>query len=227
MKVSAIIPAGGIGKRFNSPVPKQYVKVSGKELLTYTLDTFQKCNSVNEIIISANKNYFSLLHEIKEKYNFHKIIKIVEGGKERQDSVYNGLISCSFEKNDLLIVHDAARALLSKNLLNKAINSAKEKGNAVVAIKARDTLVNNNNSSFNYVDRANTYYVQTPQIFTYKILKEAFDKAIAQSFIGTDESMLVKNAGYKINIVEGEFINFKITTPEDLIIFEKLQKNTN
>lgn len=89
----AIIPSAGSGSRFNSPIPKQYVKVLGKEIIVYTLEIFQNCDNIDEIIIPADKNYFNLLFELKEKYNFTKVTKIIEGGKERQDSVYNGLIS--------------------------------------------------------------------------------------------------------------------------------------
>lgn len=221
MKCVAIIPSGGIGSRFNSPIPKQYVKVLGKELIAYTIDVFQRSPLVDEIIIPADESYFSLLNQIKKKYKFSKLIKIVKGGKQRQDSVYNGLISKDFEPNDLIIVHDAARPLLSGTLLEKAIKSAVEFDSIVVAIKARDTLIKAENDILGYVDRENIYYAQTPQIFRHKILKESFVKAIADNFIGTDESMLVKRAKNNVKIVEGDFSNFKITTKYDLNLFEK------
>ncbi len=221
----AIIPSAGSGSRFNSPIPKQYVKVLGKELIVYTLQVFQNSDLIDEIIIPADKNYFNLLFSLKQKYNLTKISQIIEGGKERQDSVFNGIISKNFDENDLIIVHDAARAHLSNSLLNKSINEANKFDSIVVAIKARDTLIKGSDFVENYIDRDKIYYAQTPQIFRYKILIDAFKKANNQNFKATDESMLVKNAGYDVKIVEGEFINFKITEKSDVLFLEnKLSK---
>jgi len=229
MKTFAIIPAGGKGKRGGTEVPKQYLKFHGKELIAYTLEVFQKNNLIDELIIAADQEYFSLLNEIKQKYNLDKISKIVEGGKERQDSVYNALKSISprdgFPKaddNDLIVVHDAARPLLPDNILTKAINTAKERGNALVCLKAKDTLLKGDEIVKEYVDRSETYYVQTPQIFKFADLIKAMEKAYEKNFIGTDESMLVKELGIDINIVEGSILNFKVTTATDIEMFEKL-----
>ena len=222
MKTFAIIPAGGKGKRGGTEVPKQYLKFHGKELIAYTLEVFQKNNLINEIIISAEPEYFSLLNEIKDKYNLTKISQIVEGGEERQDSVYNALKSIKAQEGDLVAVHDAARPLLPDSILTQAINTAKEKGNALVCLKARDTLLRGNEIVKEYVDRSEMYYVQTPQIFRYKDLKHAMKKAYEKNFIGTDESMLIKKLGIDINIVEGSMLNFKVTTSTDIEMFEKL-----
>ena len=224
MKTVAIIPSGGIGSRILSSIPKQYVKVLGKELIVYTLEVFQNCEMIDEIIIPANESYFDLLYQIKEKYNLTKVSEIILGGKERQNSVYNGLISKIFDENDLIAVHDAARPLLTNSLLKNAINSAKTYDSIVVGINARDTLIQAENYVSGYLDRTNIYYAQTPQIFRYNILKQAFDKANEEKFIATDESMLVKNAGMDVKIVEGEFQNFKITTKSDLETFAKMIK---
>lgn len=222
MKCTAIIPSGGVGARFNSPIPKQYVKVLGKELIVYTLEVFQKSKLVDNIIIPADESYFELLHQIKDMYNLSKISGIVKGGKERQDSVYNGLISEDFNKDDLIIVHDAARPLLSEQLLEKAINSAYTYDSIVVAIGARDTLFKKEDNKLSYIDRSKIYYAQTPQIFRYNILMDSFLNAAKTNFQATDESMLVVNANYNVDIVEGEFKNFKITTEVDMLTFEKL-----
>ena len=222
MKTFVIIPAGGKGKRSGTETPKQYLKFHGKELIVYTLEVFQKNNLVDEIIISAEPTYFSSLEEIKKKFNLAKISKIVEGDEERQDSVYNALKAIKANGDDLIVVHDAARPLLSEDILTKSINTAKEKGNALVCLKARDTLLKGDHIVKEYVDRKEMYYVQTPQIFRYKDLKEAMKKAYEKNFIGTDESMLIKELGIDINIVEGSMLNFKVTTATDLEMFEKL-----
>jgi len=222
VRVFAIIPASGKGKRSSTDVPKQYLKFSGKELIAYTLEVFQNNNLIDEITISAEPEYFSLLNEIKKKFNLTKIIKVVEGGEERQDSVYNALKAIKADDNDLIAVHDAARPLLPDNILTNAINTAKEKGNALVCLKARDTLLKGDQVVREYVDRSEMYYVQTPQIFKYKDLMNAMKKAYEKNFIGTDESMLIKELGIDINIVEGSMLNFKVTTATDIEMFKKL-----
>ena len=222
MRTYVIIPAGGKGIRSGSVTPKQYLKFKGKELIVYTLETFQKNKLINEIIVSAEPAYFSLLARLKKKYKLTKLKTIVKGGKKRQDSVYNGLKSIEGKKDDLVVIHDAARPLLPGNILTNAINTAKTKGNALVCIKAGDTLVKGTNSVEEYIDRKNVYYVQTPQIFKYSDIKKAMEKAFAENFYGTDESMLIKRMGKSINIVEGSFLNFKITTKADIDVLKRL-----
>jgi len=222
MKTYAIIPAAGIGKRITSEIPKQFIKVNGKEIIAYTLELFQQCTTVDEIIIAASKDYFDLLNSIKENCSITKLSRIVEGGKERQDSVYAALKSIQSKDDDILIIHDAARPLLNKNLLSAAIDSAKEIGSVVVAIRAKDTLIEGSDSVENYIDRSKIYYAQTPQIFRYKILIAAMENAYKNNFIGTDESMIVKMNNQEVKIVEGNSFNFKITTDSDLELFKKL-----
>jgi len=222
MKIVAIIPAGGKGKRSGFSAPKQYLKFLGKELIVYTLEVFQKNNLVDEIVVSAEPAYLTLFNKLIKDYNLFKVKSIVEGGEERQDSVYNALKSIKANDDDLIVVHDAARPLLPQDVLSNAINTAKEKGNALVCIKARDTLLKGEQSVKEYVDRKEIHYVQTPQIFQYKILKRAMKKAYEKNFIGTDESMLVKELGIEINIVEGSSFNFKVTTMTDVEMFEML-----
>lgn len=228
MKVIAIIPAGGKGLRAGSAdkksiaTPKQYLKINNKELIAYTLEKFQHNKSINRIIIAAEPNYFDLLIGIVKKYKLTKVNLIVEGGETRQHSVFNALLSSDADKNDLIVVHDAARPLIPANVLSAAIETAKEKGNALVCIKAKDTLIKAKKYVEEYLNRDEVYYVQTPQIFKYRDLLSAMNRAFKENFIGTDESILVKKLGKKINIVEGSVFNFKVTTKEDIEMFEKL-----
>ena len=220
MKTYAIIPSGGSGLRTSHSTPKQYLKFGGKELIAYTLETFQECDFIDEIIIAAQPDFFPLLESIKENYSFTKITKIVEGGCERQFSVYNALKSISASENDLVAVHDAARPLLPKNVLENAINSAKIFDNVVVAINAKDTLIKGAENVDTYIDRKEIYYAQTPQIFRYRILMDAMISADKENFIGTDESMLVKYASNSVKIVNGSTLNFKVTTDDDIKLFQ-------
>ncbi len=223
MKTIAIIPAGGKGIRSGIAAPKQYLKFNDKELIVYTLDVFQQNEMIDEIIISAAGDYINLLNNLKEKYNLSKISKVVEGGDTRQDSVYNALKSLAdIDEDDLIVVHDAARPLLPQEVLTDAVQTAKQKGNALVCIKAKDTLIKGNNVVESYLDRDEVYYVQTPQIFPYSVLMKAMENAYENNFIGTDESMLVRRIGEKVNIVKGSVYNFKITTADDIEMFERL-----
>lgn len=225
MKTFAIIPAGGQGKRCGISLPKQYHKVKGKEIIAHTLDIFQKSDLIDEIVIAAQTEYFDLIRDIAQKYDFCKIKEIVTGGKERQDSVYNALSSLSAGKDDLIIIHDAARPLLSQKILNEAVTTAKSFDNVLVCINARDTLVKTDNEYVaSYLDRNEVCYAQTPQIFKYQVIKESLETAYKQGFYGTDESMLVTRAGFKVKIVEGSVLNFKITTGSDIELFEKLSE---
>ena len=223
MRTIAIIPAGGKGSRSGIAAPKQYLKFNDKELIVYTLDIFQQNEMIDEIIISAEGNFINLLNDLKKKYNLSKISKVVEGGDARQDSVYNALKSLiDVSDDDLIAVHDAARPLLPQEVLTDSVQTAKQKGNALVCIKAKDTLIKGNKVVESYLDRDEVYYVQTPQIFQYSILMKAMKNAYENNFIGTDESMLVRQLGEKVNIVEGSIYNFKITTADDIEMFERL-----
>lgn len=224
MTTIAIIPAGGKGLRSGLATPKQYLKVNGKPIIVYTLQIFQKNKLVDRIIISAQPEYFNLLIAIIKKHRLSKVTLIVEGGNTRQDSIYNAVHSSDAEAKDLLVVHDAARALLPDVVLTSAIETAKRKGNALVCIKAKDTMIKGNKIVDEYLNRDEVYYVQTPQIFKYKELQSALSKARREKFVGTDESMLIKRIGKKVNIVEGSVINFKITTKADVELFRKLAK---
>lgn len=226
MKIFTIIPSGGTGKRASSSLPKQYLQFNGKELIAYTLEVFQNCSMIDEIIISAQKDFLKLLEEIKEKYFFTKLTRIVEGGEERQYSVFNALQSLNASDEDLIIVHDAVRPLLPQDVLMNAIETAKQFGSAVVAIKAKDTLIQGNDSIISYVDRKEYYYAQTPQIFKYKILLEAMKKAEEENFLGTDESMLVHRMGNEIKIVDGSSLNFKITNKDDIKLFQIITEHS-
>ncbi len=222
MKTYAIIPAGGKGVRSGFDAPKQYIKINKKELIVYTLEVFQKNNLVDEVIVSAEPSYFPLLERLKKKYKLTKLRLPVEGGKERQDSVFNALRSLKADKNDIVIVHDAARPLLSPKVLTEAIVYAKKKGNAVVCVKAKDTLVKGGRKVESYLNRDEVFFVQTPQIFKFGELMQSMEKAYRENFYGTDESMLVQRTGRPVYITEGSIINFKATTKADIELLKTL-----
>lgn len=224
MKIFAIIAAGGKGIRSGFSTPKQYLKINNKEVILYCLETFQKNNYINEIIIASEPDYFDLLLRIIKNNKLSKVKLIVEGGLTRQQSVHNALLSLNADKNDLIVVHDAARALLPSYVLSNALNIAIKKGNAVVCLKNNDTLIKATKTISEFIDREEIFYVQTPQIFKYNILIKAYNNAYSQNLFATDESTLVKNLGKKVYLAEGSVFNFKITTNEDIQLFDKITK---
>lgn len=225
MKSIAVIPAGGKGLRSGYSTPKQFIKISGKEIIVYPLLTFQKSKLIDRIVIASEPEYFSLLLRLIRKYKLTKVKLIVEGGATRQQSVFNAVLSSDADADDLIVVHDAARALLPLTLLDKAVLTAKQKGNALVCLKAKDTLVKGRETVNEYVNRDEIFYVQTPQIFKFKDLHKALVMAEKDNFEATDESMLVKRLGKKIHIVEGSVFNFKVTSKEDIELFKSLKHN--
>jgi 2-C-methyl-D-erythritol 4-phosphate cytidylyltransferase len=227
MRRVAIIPAGGTGSRSGYSLPKQFLKINGKEMIIYTLEIFQRSSLVDAIAVAVHPKYFMRMKKLKIKYGITKLKNIVEGGGERQDSVFNALSSLELKGSDLVIVHDAARPMLPVNVLNRAIRSAQTKGNALVCIKAGDTLLKSSENSFKYIDRSEIYYVQTPQIFRFDELTKGMKLAYKKGFIGTDESSIMHFAGYKIFKTEGSHLNFKITTADDIKILKKLTKTSS
>lgn len=211
---SVIIVAGGSGSRMNMNINKQFIKINEKEVIAHTIDKFYKNEYIDEIILVVKEDEIDYFKEnIIKKYGY-KDIKIALGGKERQDSVYNGLKIV--DKNcDMILVHDGARPFVSKEIIKKAVTETKKA--SVVGVRVKDTIkVVSNNEIINTPNRNTLWAIQTPQTFKYDLLKMAYEKAYEENFYGTDDSSLVENLGEKVNIIEGSYENIKITTKEDL-----------
>lgn len=215
MKTFAIIPSAGVGKRFNSRVPKQFMKINGIEILVHTLLKFQRAKNVDEIIIASHKNFIDKTKKLVRKYNISKVKNIIIGGKERQDSVYEALKFIKANSNDLICVHDAVRPLIKSTEIDELIEFARKKKSVIAAKKAVDTIKTGNKFVETTLDRDKIWLVQTPQIFTHQILKKAFDKAFEENFYGTDEASLVERLGVQIYFYQIKSENRKITLQED------------
>ena len=226
-KVTAIIVAGGSGKRMGMAIKKQYILLNKKEVLTHTLEVFNKSDLIDTIILVVSEEEIEKVKiEIVEKYALHKVKKIVAGGAERQDSVYNGLMATS-EDTKYVMIHDGARPFIKEAVLKKALEVTLEKEATVVAVPVKDTIKivdNKENKVIDTPDRSTLWSIQTPQTFTKKLLLKAYEYAKRESLVVTDDSMLVEAYGKSVYIVEGDYTNIKITTPEDLIIGEALLK---
>jgi len=220
MKVSAIIPAAGQGTRMGSSTPKQFLLLNGQPILHYTLRAFETCGCVNSVTLVMPENDLDLAR--KQWSKDYKIVKnIVAGGKERQDSVYNGFKALDAD-TDIVIVHDGVRPFATSDMIGRSIEAARQFGAAITAIPVSDTIKQVNDEGFvtRTVDRNGLWRVQTPQAFQYTILDQAFQKAKNDSYYGTDEASLLEYAGKKLKIIEGSELNVKITRKEDLILGE-------
>jgi len=204
MKISVIIVSAGAGTRLGMGIPKQFLKLDNREILSYSLEIFNKIESINEIIIGTFDE--PKIVEIIEKFDIKKVSYITEGGNTRQETTKNALMKCT---GDIILVHDAARPFITEDLVEKVIEKAKETGAAILATKAIDTIKIAENNIINETPPRETIWLaQTPQAFKKELLYEA------QKFDGTDEASQVENITH-VHIVESTNENFKITTKED------------
>lgn len=214
-----VIVAAGTGSRMNMGINKQFIKLEGKEIIAYTIEKFYNNSNIEDIVVVVKEDESEFLKkEILDKYNF-KNIKIAYGGKERQDSVYNGLKLLD-EKCDVVLIHDGARPFVSDKIIDKSIEEAKEHKAIVVGVPVKDTIkvIDNDKNIVDTPNRSVLWAVQTPQTFDYNILIDAYKDAFKNKFYGTDDAMLVERIGYKVKMLEGSYNNIKITTQEDLNI---------
>ncbi|MFQ5450036.1 MAG: 2-C-methyl-D-erythritol 4-phosphate cytidylyltransferase [Nitrospinaceae bacterium] len=222
MKVSVIIPAAGLGTRMGGPVPKQFLSLKGKPILHHTIEAFETCRAVDSItLVVARKDLPEVEKETVKKYPI--IQRAVAGGEKRQDSVYNGFLALDADTGTVL-VHDGVRPFVTSDLIRKTVEGARRFGAAITAIPINDTIKQVNSRGFvdRTVNREGLWRVQTPQAFQYSLLRDAFDKAIRDSFYGTDEGSLIEYLGKEVKIIPGSELNVKITRREDLIVGESI-----
>ncbi|HHX22996.1 MAG: 2-C-methyl-D-erythritol 4-phosphate cytidylyltransferase [Tepidanaerobacteraceae bacterium] len=221
MQVNAIIAAGGQGRRMNSSVSKQFLKIKGYPIIYYTLNKFEKMDIISSIVLVLSKDDMDYTkEEIISRYGFKKVI-MVEGGNERQDSVYNGLRVLP-PQTDIVVIHDAVRPFIPMRLIEKSVEFAKKHKAVGVAVPVKDTIkvVDNNNIIKNTPNRKTLWAMQTPQTFSYELIMDAYEKARSDGFYGTDDTVLVEHMGLPVKIIEGAYENIKITTPEDMLFAE-------
>ncbi|MDF2520195.1 MAG: 2-C-methyl-D-erythritol 4-phosphate cytidylyltransferase [Clostridia bacterium] len=203
---------------------KQFLTLKGKPIIVHTLEAFDSCEGIDEIIIVTapdEQDYFS--QTILESFSSKKTIKLVAGGSERQQSAYNGLKAVSPE-NDIVLIHDGARPFASSQTIMDCIEQAKLYGAVSAGMPSKDTvkLVDEAGMVSSTPDRDKVWLTQTPQAFKRDIIIKAHENALENGFLGTDDAMLAELAGYKVKMVAASYGNMKITTPEDIAIAEVL-----
>ncbi len=222
MKTHVIIPAAGEGTRLKAASPKPLLSLKGKEMLVYSLETFDSCDLVDGIVVVAPPEHCGDFEKVIKKYSFHKPVRIIAGGKSRSESVYNGLKVID-PNMDFVLIHDAARPLISLKVVEDSIRACYSAQAVVVAVPIKSTVKRTEPMSKDInatLDRSLLWEAQTPQIFAYELLSQAHRQGVGLE--ATDDSFLVERYGAKVRIFEGEYKNIKITTPEDLKIAEAL-----
>jgi len=228
MNVRAIIAAGGRGERVGGSLPKQFIEIKKKPLLVYTVENFEKCELIDEIMLVVPEEYVGLCsYQIVDVFNFRKIRKIISGGKERQDSVYKALLSLPGD-TDIVVINDGVRPFIRVEKIIKSIEMCQKDKAVILALPINETVKRvEDKFVVTTLDREKLWVAQTPQTFEYKLILEAYKKASEAGFIGTDDSSLVERIGFKVKVLEGDYENIKITTPEDLVLAEKILERNN
>lgn len=213
----AIIVAAGEGRRFG--FSKQFALLKEKPVLDWCLDKFESHEKIKEIVLvlkdDTQKEVFS--------NRYRKIVAVAKGGDKRQDSVLAGFSQVDPDEAEVVLIHDGVRPLVESDLISRVINETLKQGAAVPVIPVEDTIKLIEGKQVNHtLDRAGLFRAQTPQGFSYSVLKEALDSARDAGFYGTDEAALVERIGKNISVVQGDPRNIKITTPLDLRLAEVL-----
>lgn len=224
--IGAVVLAGGQGKRMQSKVQKQYLLLSGKPLIVYALEAFEK-SPVDKIVLVTGAGEEDYAQEtIVNAYGFSKVSAVVAGGKERYHSVYEGLKQ--LEDCEYVLIHDGARPMVTEEIIGRAIAGARQYRACVVGMPVKDTIKMANEDEFAEItpDRSRLWQVQTPQAFSYELVRTAYDEIMADSALQsgiTDDAMVVESrTDCKVKLIKGSYENLKVTTPEDLLLAEAL-----
>lgn len=230
-KTGAVILAAGQGKRMHSAVQKQYMMLAGRPLITYALDAFED-SPVDELVLVVGAGEEEYVRtEILAGRDYQKLIAVTEGGKERYHSVYEGLkrlTDCEY-----VLIHDGARPLISEEIIERAMAGAAAYGACVVGMPVKDTIKVSDEEGFtaSTPDRSHLWQIQTPQAFSYGLVRRAYDEIMADESLQagiTDDAMVVESrTSRKVKLIEGGYENLKVTTPEDIVLAEALLRHRN
>lgn len=225
LRCTAIIMAAGKGKRMQTAVSKQFLPVCGKEILAWTVDVFEKSPLVDTILLMASADGKEDVQHLWNTYGWKKVAAVLEGGKERQNSVANGLAAVG-EDTDIVLIHDGVRPFVTEEMIADSIVAAQAYGGAVIGVPAKDTIkvCSADGLAVETPDRSTLWQIQTPQTFQRDLIVNAYEKADRDGFLGTDDASVAEFAGHQVKVVMGSYRNIKITTKEDMVIAEAFFK---
>ncbi len=220
MATQAVIVSAGHGSRMNRPIPKQYLPLQGTPVLGHTVLAFDQCAEVDRIVLVVPAKDVSFCRDrLLSGLQIDKPIRVLAGGRRRQDSVLKGIIGID-DKHGIVVIHDGVRPLVQPKLITRCIREANINGACILGIPLQDTLksVVQNERVQKTFSRKNMWLVQTPQAFQYKLIREAHETALKDGFEATDDASLLERMGIPVHILTGSKYNLKITTEEDLIL---------
>lgn len=216
MKCVAVIPAAGRGLRFGSEVPKQYLPLRGRSLLEHAIERFLRQTEVANVVVAVGSEWRSHLQDVVERRGWHRV-EIVEGGATRQQSVRNAISVASESGAELVAIHDAVRPFFRDATFRAVLAAARETGAAIPGLPLRATIHRvEDDAIVETLDRTALVAAQTPQCFRTALIRDLLDETIRDDVDFTDEAALVANRGHRVAVVEGDAVNVKVTTPEDL-----------
>ena len=223
MHIVAIIPAAGVGRRMGGAIEKQFLRLRGIPILAHTLKVFDQSPEVDGIVLVVAPQQRQVLDtEVINPHPCEKLLGIIDGGPERQDSVANGLRAIPPE-SDLVVIHDGVRPLVSVDLVALVLDAARRHGAAIAAIPAGDTVKQvEDQRVVTTLQRETIWLAQTPQAFRVDLLRRAYQKAASDRIVLTDDAALVERIGVAVHLVRGSSENIKVTTPSDLVVAEAI-----
>ena len=225
MQVFVILPAAGLGTRMAGPQPKQFLILDGIPILIHSLRAFAAVERVTAIYVAVRKTEMERVQAQIAEYGFAGKVRVVEGGDNRQESVSHALAALQAQPDDVVLVHDAVRPLIDAATIERTIDAVLEHGAAIVGLPAVDTIKQVERTAHgalitSTIPREFIVQAQTPQGFRVGLLRKAFDEAMADGFVGTDEASLLERIDYPVAVVHGSAVNLKITQPGDLELAE-------
>lgn len=216
----AIIVAAGKSERFGDKLPKQFHQVAGKPLLSWTIAAFECAGKIDQVVIVTSEEYLAYVTKnVIDPFDFTKVCKVVKGGANRKESVFNGLKSLP-DATRVVAIHDGVRPLVSSKDINRVVDSAEINRAAMLAEKSQDTVKEvKQDVIVRTLDRSVIWLAQTPQAFEYKLILEAHADSLSSDSI-TDDALLVERMGISVKVIEPSSSNIKVTTAEDMIFVE-------
>lgn len=226
---TALILAGGRDARFKMDIPKQFVNVNNRPIIVYTLEIFQNHPDIDEIIVTCLDGWQEMVRVYGKQFNITKLKEIIPGGKDAQESTYHGLniLKERMGQGDIVVVHDAIRPMVSKEIITSSIQMCRKKGMGIAATYIMDTIMHSANGKDGYqsINRYEIMKVQTPQAFDFQLIWNLHQKAIEKKTLGAwDNSSMITNIGEKVYFSEGSDLNLKINTTEDVEMFRALYR---
>ena len=223
MTYQVIIPAAGLGKRMQAGKNKLLLEINEIPVLVHTLKVFEEDEACSGILLAIHPQDEKEINELLKNFSIGKVLSLIPGGDERQHSIHNALKTVKVDGT--ILVHDAARPFIRKSHIHHLTQKAEETGAAIMAVQTKDTMKKvSEGVVMETVERSSLWAVQTPQAFRISLLKEAYEKAERDHFLGTDDASLVERLDHPVAIVEGDYDNIKLTTPEDIYFAEAIIK---